>query len=426
MNKLLTLLIFLICSGILYSQEGWQQQYVQLGSYSLTSVFPLTGSVCFASAEYNTTYENYYAVYKTSNGGTNWIQTASGTGWFIKNIVFLDSVTGYAVGGLNRLYMTENQYGKVILKTTNSGINWNPVYQLISIPGSDMEITGLGFINNSTGWFTGRDGIILKTTNGGLNFSQQNTSPVFRKSSVTFINAVSGWIAGDSGRTAYTTNGGANWIVNNKISNSHLKSICAPDSQTIFVSGNGGVLFKSTNGGANWNSINSTTSSNLNSMFFVNKDTGWIAGAGVILKTTNGGINWINQTIPFSASSVRFLNPFTGWACGGNTMLYTFSGGVVSIQSLPETHTPDFYLLQNYPNPFNSRTSVFLTIPKHSQISLSIINSLGREVMPLINNNLESGTYKININMENLPTGIYFIYLLTPSFTQTRKIILIK
>lgn len=426
MNRLFASLIFLLNVCNLHSQSGWYQQYIPLGNHSLTSVFPLNFNQCYASAEYNTTYENYYSIYKTTNSGTNWVQVLSGTGWFIKCITFTDSLTGFAAGGLKRLYMTEDQFGKVILKTTNAGLNWFTAYQLISLPGSEMEITSQSFINSGTGWFTGRDGIILKTTNGGVNFSSQITSPNFRKNSIYFINFQNGWSAGDSGRIAFTTNGGANWYVSSKITDSHLKSVVFADEFTGFVCGNNGILFKSTNGGTNWQLLNSGVTSNLNALYSINKDTVWAAGTGIILKTTNGGINWSSQSIPFTARSIRFFDPYTGWTCGSSTMLYTNSGGIVNVSNTSNFIPDKYYLGQNYPNPFNNTTVINISIPESADTKLSLYNLLGKEVLQLINKVLSPGTYKININMQSLPGGIYFCSLTSGTFSQTRKILFVK
>ena len=109
-------LIFFLFAFANYSpsQTGWLPQTVPLGTYSLNSVYSLNQNVCFATGEYNQSTENYYAIYKTTNSGNNWLQISNGSGWFLRNIKFVDSLTGFACGGLNRLYMTENQYGKCI------------------------------------------------------------------------------------------------------------------------------------------------------------------------------------------------------------------------------------------------------------------------------------------------------------------------
>jgi len=410
-----------------YPQTGWQTQNILTGNYSLTSVFPVNENICFASGEYSTAYENYYTIYKSSNGGNIWTQISGGTGWFIKKIIFTDDMTGYAGGGLNRLYMTENQYGKCILKTTNGGLNWNTVYNIISIPGTEMEINDMYFMNASTGWASSRDGSIMKTTNGGINFTANNSAPFFRKSSVFFVGPLYGWTAGDSGRIAYTINGGIDWSSLNSLSTSNLKSIFFLNLNTGFVCGNNGIICKSTNGGVNWTVLNSFVTSNLNSVYFINPDTGWVSGINTILNTTNGGVNWIIQYNSISSlNSIRFFNSHIGWSCGGNKMLYTISGGVVNIKVISSFNPGKYTLFQNYPNPFNPTTKIRIDLPDVNTAILKIYDILGREVTTLLNRKLNSGTYDIEFNASDLSSGIYFYKLTSGDYSSTKSMVVIK
>lgn len=431
MNKQILIIIInlyiFVTLNFCYPQTGWVSQNISVGNYLLTSVFPLNQNVCFASAEYNTTYENYYAIFKTSNNGYNWSQISNGTGWFLKKIIFIDSITGFACGGLNRLYMTENQYGKCVLKTTNGGLNWNIVYNIISIPGSEMEINDMCFWNSSTGWASSRDGSVMKTTNGGINFTANYTAPFFRKSSVFFVGPLYGWTAGDSGRIAYTINGGINWATLNSLSVSHFKSIFFLTLNTGFVCGNNGIIYKSTNGGVNWSALNSLVTSNLNSVYFINPDTGWVAGINTVLKTTNGGLNWINQySSTASLNSIRFLNPNIGWACGGNKILYTNSGGVVNVKIISTAIPANYKLYQNYPNPFNPVTKIRFDLTNENITTLKIYDNLGREVITLLNKPMKPGTYDIEFNSIGLSSGIYYYKLSAGNYFSVKTMVIIK
>ncbi|MCX6156406.1 MAG: YCF48-related protein [Ignavibacteriae bacterium] len=409
------------------SQTGWVTQSVPTGTYSLTSVYPVNQNVCFATAEYSISTENYYAIYKTTNSGDNWLQVSSGSGWFLKNIKFVDSLTGFVCGGLNRLYMTENQYGKCVFKTTNGGQNWNVVFNLISIPGSEMEINDMCFLNASTGWVSSRDGSVLKTTNGGINFAAYYTIPVFKKSAVSFSGNMNGWVVGDSGRVAYTVNGGVNWTVLNKLTTNHFKSVVFLNLYTGYLCGNNGNIYKSTDAGLNWTLQISGVSANLNSVYFLNPDTGWVAGINTVLKTTNGGLNWINQySSTTSLNSVRFLNSQMGWACGGNKMLYTNSGGVVNVKEISSLKPSAYKLYNNYPNPFNPSTRIRIDVTVENPAILKVYDNLGREVITLLDKAMKPGTYEIEFNASNLSSGIYYYNLSSPNYSSTKPMVLIK
>jgi hypothetical protein len=88
-------------------------------------------------------------------------------------------------------------------------------------------------------------------------------------------------------------------------------------------------------------------------------------------------------------------------------------------------------LEQNYPNPFNPNTTIKYSLAHDSWVNLKVYNSLGQEVLVLLNNRKSAGDYSINFNADNLSSGIYF-YKLTAlgingsTFTSVKKMLLEK
>jgi len=85
-----------------------------------------------------------------------------------------------------------------------------------------------------------------------------------------------------------------------------------------------------------------------------------------------------------------------------------------------------FELSQNYPNPFNPGTTIKFSIPQSSNVSLKIFNTLGQEVSTLINQNMESGVHTINFDASQLNSGIYFYRLDAGSYSEVKKMTLLK
>ena len=83
-------------------------------------------------------------------------------------------------------------------------------------------------------------------------------------------------------------------------------------------------------------------------------------------------------------------------------------------------------LQQNYPNPFNSSTTIIYKMIKNELVSVIVYDAFGREVKTLVNDLQPSGTYSITFNAAEFTNGIYFLKMNTPSFSQVRKMILIK
>jgi len=90
-------------------------------------------------------------------------------------------------------------------------------------------------------------------------------------------------------------------------------------------------------------------------------------------------------------------------------------------------HTPQKYsLLQNYPNPFNPSTQISYQVPNNSRVSLKVFDLLGREVAVLVNEVKPAGTYTATFNANDIPSGVYFYRLRSGSFTETKRLVLLK
>ncbi len=86
----------------------------------------------------------------------------------------------------------------------------------------------------------------------------------------------------------------------------------------------------------------------------------------------------------------------------------------------------EFSLSQNYPNPFNPTTTISYTVPKASFVTIKLFDMLGKEVVILVNEEKQDGTYNIRFDGSKLSSGIYFYTMQAEDFVSTRKLILLK
>ncbi len=86
----------------------------------------------------------------------------------------------------------------------------------------------------------------------------------------------------------------------------------------------------------------------------------------------------------------------------------------------------EYNLAQNYPNPFNPSTVIGYEIIATRYVSLKVFNSLGQEVATLVNKEQNAGSYKVEFNASNLPSGIYIYSIKTDGFFSVKKMMLIK
>jgi len=86
----------------------------------------------------------------------------------------------------------------------------------------------------------------------------------------------------------------------------------------------------------------------------------------------------------------------------------------------------DYKLYQNYPNPFNPATTISFALPKESDIVLKVYDISGREVAELINGVLKAGEYNYKFDASDLSSGVYFYSIKAGSYTETKKMLLVK
>jgi hypothetical protein len=85
-----------------------------------------------------------------------------------------------------------------------------------------------------------------------------------------------------------------------------------------------------------------------------------------------------------------------------------------------------FELNQNYPNPFNPATKIRYSVPQSSLVQIKVFDVLGNELETLVNEEKPAGTYELNWNAANLPSGVYFYQISAGDFVQTKKMILLR
>jgi hypothetical protein len=100
--------------------------------------------------------------------------------------------------------------------------------------------------------------------------------------------------------------------------------------------------------------------------------------------------------------------------------------GVVGIEGEQADIPQSFNLNQNYPNPFNPGTKIRFTISEFGFTILKVYDVLGNEVATLVNEEKHAGTYEVEWNASNVPSGIYFYQLQTDGYVQTKKMLLLK
>jgi len=112
--------------------------------------------------------------------------------------------------------------------------------------------------------------------------------------------------------------------------------------------------------------------------------------------------------------------PYLNWQ-------YPSDGTPTIVSTTLQELTPrELSLKQNFPNPFNPSTSISFSLPSRTFVSLKVFDLIGREVATIVSEELQAGSYSRTWNAANIPSGIYFYRLQAGSFTQTKKLVLLK
>lgn len=161
------------------------------------------------------------------------------------------------------------------------------------------------------------------------------------------------------------------------------------------------------------------------SVYFPDQNTGYAAGytpnngQGVILKTTDGGLTWVNDSSGTwnGLTSVFFTDSTTGYVVGnGGTILKMGNGGTDFI----EERAPSCSEFTIFPNPASKKITITgLIIPKE-EICINIFNINGEKVM----NEWFLNQFQVEMDVSKLTPGIYLVKIQTRDEMEVKKLVI--
>jgi photosystem II stability/assembly factor-like uncharacterized protein len=212
----------------------WIEKHIGGSNDSFTSIYFLDENLGWAAGNFNSWVGE---VKKTTNGGTDWI-TQIDTGGTYHSIHFINNNLGWAGGNS-------------IFKTANNGDDWMCMDNGVDIYD---KIVSIRFVDSNLGWIVGHNHNrgrgywkIYKTMDGGENWIKQysNDAPWnLAFGSIQMIDSNNGWAVGGEGEIVRTTNGGNDWIQNNYMSGWFYLSLSFTNPSLGWVVGGGGTIIK--------------------------------------------------------------------------------------------------------------------------------------------------------------------------------------
>ena len=470
-------LIAVFCLLIsIHAQAQWIQQDVPgnvsyLNSINFTNVN--SGITTGWGLDTLTTTRAYY----TTNGGTTWIAASvPDSSRVLVSTQYITSQIVYGTGAINTFnkemdFASINNLGipeskgidfsrGAFFKSTNGGATW---VEYGSMPADCYHASYMEFVNANTGMCigssedaSGAEMNILKTTNGGLTWTKiiSDDDDARQYNAINYVNENLAFTVGydftepiKRGIIMRTTNGGINWTTQYTDSTTYTNVFCTSGTTGFITGGNaeGGHIWKTTNQGETWNTICTKDSLIIQGIKFYNAGPVGIA-YGVkfytgknfqpfALKTTDFGATWKIQIIDDqhptpTVTSGCMVNNFNYYLGGGTfsepRIYHTNNGGSTLVHNNTGITAKEYSLKQNYPNPFNPVTSIQFNIPSKSNVTLKVFNSLGKEIVELMNEVKSEGSYEVKFDAANLPSGVYYYKLSSDNFSETKKMILLK
>lgn len=401
----------------------------QTWSYYSNPSFGFAGISRFAHAGTTTYAVGTSGTFMKKEAGSDWtlpvVISPNGFAPNFKDITCIEGVI-YVSGGYDFL-----------AKSTDGGATWTEMYNITALADG---IYGMSWFDADNGILVGEragEDVIYTTDDGGVTrteiwwnvFSAQFNCVHFARGQANF-----GVIGADNIAFYYTLDGGLTWTQGTEdiVSTSDdIEKIFMVDGATAWAVGDNGTIAKTTNGGVDWLQQPSwTTSIELTDVHFNTLNGhGFIAGNDqTAMQTKDGGVTWVSMA-PVLEGPTDDINAI--YLNGENHKLYIGCDQTM-IQYWDNSPTGDtpmslpFALNQNYPNPFNPSTTISFTLDRDGFVSLNVYDVTGRAVATVLNKSMTAGSYDVGFNASGLSSGVYFYKLKTADQEMTKKMILLR
>ncbi len=346
-----------------------------------------------------------------------------------------------------------------VLLSTDRGKSWTELNSGLT----SLNVLSLA-IDDSTIYASTWDSWVFKSPDFGKNW----LPTTYVNASARKLASVSSvlYVATTSDGVLRSTDEGNTWQ-NLGLTSKFLDPIMARDSIVVTGSFIYEGVFLSSNYGQDWTSLGSSyaystiytlnwSGNNIvagidNGMYFrsIEGDTTWVQKGpndrvystatedSIILTSTYSGVylsmdwgeNWTKIDSGFSGPIYALAIVGSElFAADGNNNIWKslISHFVTGVKEISYVTVSNFSLYQNYPNPFNPTTTIKYSVPQNDFVNLTIYDILGKAIKTLVNEEKPAGEYEVNFDASNLSSGVYLYKLQTGSYTQVKKLMLLK
>ncbi|MEZ5059536.1 MAG: T9SS type A sorting domain-containing protein [Saprospiraceae bacterium] len=312
MQKTITLLLF----SIFISTSSYSQCWEEINLNVDQQIIPNGDNynIFFFNDSVGLIFSEFY-VFKTNDGGQSWKVTFDESVVTANYQFFNDSVG---------LYATQRE----LYKTTDAGDNWTKISNYLENEPIPPVVKDIYFLDSLSGFAVGNEKMLIKTVDGGYTWEKifSYNQQLYQSCDIDFIDSIYGF-AGCSNNIFYkTSNGGETWeVVRNRRTDPGIANFEMIDTLNGIgiIGGIGQRLGLTTNG---WNSYSLDTS-----VYFpinlVKYSTSryWMASILGIYKSENFGRSWQSTLIGKTVRDIHFSSPTNGWAVGHDYLLLKYN-----------------------------------------------------------------------------------------------------
>jgi hypothetical protein len=450
----------------LYYDPNWQDNLAAGISIDTMGNIYVTG---FSGNLFNEIYYTWLIKYD-SNGDSLWVRRYYGTGQnaLVKSIRTDKMGNIYITGGENQqIFIIKYNKNGDSLWTRNhieSGYSGGTANSVALDSAGNVYIGGVSWLSNLL-----RDYIVVKYNSNGLeqwsrtygtpNYDEYSHRTAVDKNSNVYITGYCDSptpINHNYLTVKYNSSGVEQWTRQYHKGDDEAWGIVVDYQDNVIVTGFAGnnycTIKYNTQGDSLWVRTYSDTTSNpydraysiivdsLNSVYVTGR--GGMYGPATTIKYSTSGIQLWKIDYPIaigtSGQSLAIDNANNIYLQGSDWDYVTIKySQLMGIQTISTVSPHDYRSFQNYPNPFNPKTKIKFSLPTPSkggvqEVRLIIYDLLGRQVESLIpplwggKEGLQPGTYEVEWDGTNYPSGVYFYKLSAGNFTDVKKLVLLK